>query len=120
MINENHWNRILELHEEMFLLLTQNIPSSVDAVRQFKDIRSAIEEEIEMIRENEPKDSITETVVRQIINRSKMGEITYGHSMDREDMTLEQWLTEFIPELMDAAVYGTKALVIERNKNEGI
>ena len=103
------------------LLLKQNIPSDVDAERQFENIRSAIEEHIEVLKDSElsPKDSITESVVRKIINRSKMGEISYGYSMDREDMTKEQWLQELSSELTDGAVYCEKLLAIERAKNEG-
>jgi hypothetical protein len=53
-------------------------------------------------------DAITEAVVVQLRTRAKKGKLKYGTTMERDDLTLMQWLQHLQEELMDAAVYVEK------------
>ena len=47
--------------------------------------------------------------MKKIYERSLVGERKYGVSMERQDLTLKQWLIEAQQEAMDQAVYLEKA-----------
>ena len=53
-------------------------------------------------------DAITEAVVAQLRTRAEKGTLKYGTTMERDDLTLIQWLQHLQEELMDAAVYVEK------------
>ena len=53
-------------------------------------------------------DAITEAVVAQLRTRAEKGKRKYGTTMERDDLTLMQWLQHLQEELMDAAVYVEK------------
>ena len=53
-------------------------------------------------------DAITEAVVVQLRTRAEKGKEKYGTTMERDDLTLMQWLQHLQEELMDAAVYVEK------------
>jgi hypothetical protein len=53
-------------------------------------------------------DAITEAVVAQLRTRAEAGKKKYGTTMERDDLTLMQWLQHLQEELMDAAVYVEK------------
>ena len=53
-------------------------------------------------------DAITEAVVAQLRTRAQKGKLKYGTTMERDDLTLIQWLQHLQEELMDAAVYVEK------------
>ena len=53
-------------------------------------------------------DAITEAVVAQLRTRAEKGKEKYGTTMERDDLTLMQWLQHLQEELMDAAVYVEK------------
>jgi hypothetical protein len=53
-------------------------------------------------------DKITEAVVSQLRTRAEKGREKYGTTMERDDLTLMQWLQHLQEELMDAAVYVEK------------
>jgi hypothetical protein len=57
-------------------------------------------------------DAITDAVVVQLRTRAEKGKEKYGTTMERDDLTLMQWLQHLQEELMDAAVY------IEKIKGE--
>jgi hypothetical protein len=50
-------------------------------------------------------DAITEAVVAQLRTRAEKGKEKYGTTMERDDLTLMEWLQHLQEELMDAAVY---------------
>jgi hypothetical protein len=52
--------------------------------------------------------AITEAVVVQLRTRAEKGKEKYGTTMERDDLTLMQWLQHLQEELMDAAVYVEK------------
>ena len=53
-------------------------------------------------------DAITEAVVVQLRTRAEKGKEKYGTTMERDDLTLMEWLQHLQEELMDAAVYVEK------------
>ena len=62
---------------------------------------------------------IEDRVAKQLLLRAKIGEKKYGTTMDREDLTLMDWLQHLQEELLDAAVYVEK-LKQEVNYQEDI
>jgi hypothetical protein len=53
-------------------------------------------------------DKIVESVIDQFRTRAEQGKRKYGTTMERDDLTLMQWLQHLQEELMDAAVYVEK------------
>ena len=58
------------------------------------------------------KDSVVEQVVNSFNERSSVGIEKYGTTLDRDDLSLVQWLTHLQEELMDATLY------IQKLRNE--
>lgn len=52
--------------------------------------------------------SIEERVIESIRQRANLGKAKYGATMDRTDLSLQQWLQHLQEELLDAAVYVEK------------
>jgi hypothetical protein len=50
-------------------------------------------------------DSIVDSVVDKFIDRSRVGKKKYNTDLDREDLSLSDWLTHAIEEHMDAILY---------------
>ena len=53
-------------------------------------------------------DRVVESVIAQLRTRAEKGKEKYGTTMERNDLTLIQWLQHLQEELMDAAVYVEK------------
>jgi hypothetical protein len=53
---------------------------------------------------------IENRVCKKIEERAEVGKNKYGVTMDREDLSKEQWLIHLQEELMDASVYIEKLL----------
>jgi len=53
-------------------------------------------------------DRVVESVIAQLRTRAEKGKEKYGTTMERNDLTLMQWLQHLQEELMDAAVYVEK------------
>ena len=63
-------------------------------------------------------DSIVQTIVDKFIARAEMGKKKYGVTLDRDDLTLEDWLINALEEKMDEILYLQKALkVLQESKN---
>jgi hypothetical protein len=61
---------------------------------------------IETTTEQRPiKDFIVESVIDQFKDRSNVGIKKYGTTLDREDLTMLEWLIHLQQELMDATLY---------------
>jgi len=56
------------------------------------------------------KDTIVESVVKQFKERSEVGIAKYGVTLDREDLTLIEWLEHTKQEQMDSVLYLEKAI----------
>ena len=50
-------------------------------------------------------DTITQRVIYLLESRAKKGFHEYGVTMDREDLTPEQWIDHAIEEALDLAIY---------------
>ena len=48
---------------------------------------------------------IEDSVCKKILDRAKVGKEKYGTTMEREDLTFQEWITHLQEELMDAIVY---------------
>ncbi len=62
-------------------------------------------------------DEVNNAVVRKIWFRAEAGLRNYGVSMDRDDLSLLNWLQHLQEEMLDACVYIQKIL-IEKGKEE--
>jgi len=56
----------------------------------------------------ESKDSIVEEVIDLFRMRSEEGRKKYGTTLDRDDLSKEEWIQHLQEELMDAILYLTK------------
>jgi hypothetical protein len=59
---------------------------------------------------------VTQQVINDINARELKGLETYGTTMDRNDLTQDQWLNHAYEEALDFAIYLKKLLII-RNGN---
>jgi len=63
---------------------------------------------------------IIKQVIEDITSREKKGFETYGTTMDRTDLNLEDWLNHAYEESLDFAIYIKKIKsIINKNKNNG-
>jgi len=54
----------------------------------------------------EPKyDSVVSSVISAFQKRAEIGQIKYGKTLDRNDLTFLQWIQHAQEELMDAILY---------------
>ncbi len=57
------------------------------------------------------KDSVVEAVREDLLRRSQAGVAKYGVTLDREDLTLEEWLQHAYEETLDQANYLKPAII---------
>jgi len=67
-----------------------------------------------MTREIKVTDSIVDSIIDQFVSRATVGKQKYGTNMDRNDLSLEDWLEHSIQEKMDDLLYMQKTLQILR------
>lgn len=60
---------------------------------------------------------ITVALVAQLVQRDQMGRAKYGTTLDRTDLTLDQWLQHQVEELLDGAGYALAAM--RTNQEQG-
>tara|TARA_R110001592_G_scaffold361769_1_gene673619 strand:+ start:298 stop:651 length:354 start_codon:yes stop_codon:yes gene_type:complete len=60
------------------------------------------------------KDTIVESVVGKFQQRSDVGIKKYNQTLDREDLSMEDWAIHLQEELMDATLYIEKLLTLIR------
>jgi hypothetical protein len=65
-----------------------------------------------MSHSSEDTDTVVAAVVRSFQERSRVGQLKYGTTLDRTDLTPQQWAQHMQEELMDAILY------LERLKRE--
>lgn len=63
------------------------------------------------------RDSIINRIIELIETRADKGFQTYGVTMDRDDLTAEQWIDHAIEEALDLAIYLTKIKTIANENN---
>ena len=66
------------------------------------------------------EDTVVSAVVRSFEERSRAGQLKYGTTLDRTDLTPLQWAQHMQEELMDAILYleRLKREIIARNLHE--
>jgi hypothetical protein len=66
------------------------------------------------------KDTVVLSVIRSFQERSRAGQLKYGTTLDRTDLTPQQWAQHMQEELMDAILYleRLKREIGARNLNE--
>ena len=57
---------------------------------------------------NQSDDSIIYEVAQLMRTRADKGKQTYGTTMDRDDLSTDEWLDHAIEEALDLAIYLTK------------
>jgi hypothetical protein len=73
---------------------------------------------------NKDTDKDTDTVVAAVVHsfqeRSRVGQLKYGTTLDRTDLTPQQWAQHMQEELMDAILYleRLKREMVSRNSPE--
>jgi hypothetical protein len=66
---------------------------------------SPIIENVKIKPDAPTKDSIVNSVISKFAERSNLGYIKYGKTLDRKDLTTGQWIQHMQEELMDAILY---------------
>ena len=66
------------------------------------------------------EDTVVSAVVRSFEERSRAGQLKYGTTLDRTDLTPQQWAQHMQEELMDAILYleRLKREMVSRNSPE--
>ncbi len=50
-------------------------------------------------------DTIVDAVIQKFAERSRVGQAKYGTTLDRNDLTVHQWIVHAQEELMDGILY---------------
>ena len=67
---------------------------------------------------DEPKyDSVVSSVISMFEQRAKIGQIKYGQTLDRNDLSFLQWIQHAQEELMDGILYLEKMKKILNKKD---
>jgi hypothetical protein len=67
-----------------------------------------------MTREIKVTDSIVDSIIDKFVERATFGKEKYGCTLDRTDLSLEDWLEHSIQEKLDDILYMQKALTTLR------
>ena len=59
-------------------------------------------------------DSVVDSIIDKFIERATIGKAKYGTDLDRNDLSLEDWLEHSIQEKMDDILYMQKTLKVVR------
>ena len=59
-------------------------------------------------------DSVVDSIIDKFIERATVGKAKYGIDLDRNDLSLEDWLEHSIQEKMDDILYMQKTLKVVR------
>jgi hypothetical protein len=70
-----------------------------------------------MNREIKITDSIVDSVIDQFVQRATFGKQKYGVDLDREDLSILEWIEHAKQEHMDAILYLEKLKKIVETKN---
>ena len=66
--------------------------------------------------ENVKLDSVVSSVLGKFVNRARFGKEKYGTDLDREDLTLLEWVNHAQEEHMDAILYLEKIRKVETRR----
>ena len=57
------------------------------------------------------------SIIDDLLYREEKGKLEYGTTMDRKDLTEEQWLQHAYEESLDLSIYLKKLIKIKTNEN---
>ena len=57
-------------------------------------------------------DPVVENLIEQYRERSRLGVLKYGTTLDNNKLTLKEWLVHMCQELMDASLYANKMIMV--------
>lgn len=57
------------------------------------------------------------SIIDDLLFREEKGKLEYGTTMDRKDLTEEQWLQHAYEEALDLAIYLKKIIKTRKNEN---
>ena len=77
---------------------------------------SLIIEPLTTFSKNLTKDKIVLQVMNDLNDRSRVGVEKYGVTLERDDLSLKDWLQHLLEELMDATLYLKRAIIEIENK----
>jgi hypothetical protein len=64
----------------------------------------------------EKTDSVVDSIIDQFINRAQFGKVKYNTNLDREDLSVVEWIEHAQQELMDGILYLEKLKTIFSGK----
>lgn len=65
-------------------------------------------------------DAVVDSVCERLFARSRIGQIKYGKTLDRDDLRLLDWLHHAEEEMMDQILYLRRAILeLERMEDDG-
>lgn len=64
-------------------------------------------------------DSIVQAVIRKFQERSELGQKKYGTTLDRTDLTPQDWIQHAQEELMDGILYLEKLKTVMASSEQG-
>jgi hypothetical protein len=70
-----------------------------------KDVMATIHDLCIECHDDIPRDPIVEAIIRKFMDRSIEGIKKYGVTMDRKDLSVEEWIDNAIEESMDFILY---------------
>jgi len=109
---DKKWAKLEELLELQNKVLSEKFGYSNDT-DLLEEIRHELHDEIQKKKDAEPVDSITQEVVNLFAARSHKGVKTYSMTMDRDDLSMWEWMCHFREELADGLVYLSKMMRIQ-------
>lgn len=92
---------------------------SFDKFHDLKD-ETNLNKYFKKVKKKTKKDSIVYSVRKQLLDRSNVGIKKYGVTLDREDLSLIEWLEHTKQEQMDSVLYLEKAIQQLKRQNENI
>ena len=79
--------------------------------------------QVREVKEVEELDSIVTAVVQKYSERARIGKKKYGTTLDRDDLTVVDWVNHTQEELMDATLYLEKlkqTLIVKKLNNTSL
>ena len=107
---EDNANYTLAMKGEVVEVVHQDgsvltISKPINGIDGMKITTCMIGEEFKLLKKKGKKDTIVEAIVDKFKERSEVGIKKYNTTLDREDLTTEQWISHAIEESMDLILY---------------
>ena len=107
---EDNANYTLAMKGEVVEVVHQDgsvltISKPINGIDGMKITTCMIGREFKLLKKKVKKDTIVEAIVDKFKERSEVGIKKYNTTLDREDLTTEQWIDHAIEEAMDMILY---------------